>query len=164
MEEWRDIEGYEGYYQVSSEGRVFSIRSDKHLSLREEKNGYISVELNLSGNNKRLKMHRLVAKAFIPNPELKKTVNHINSNRSNNNLNNLEWATQSENILHAFKYGYKDSHGENHSHNKLTEKQVLEILKLKGKATQQVIADTFKVSRENISRIHRRLTWTHIQD
>lgn len=160
---WRDVRGYEGYYQVSNKGRVYSTRSQRNLSLTHEKRGYVSVELNVQGVNKRVKIHRLVAKSFIPPVEGKALVNHINSIRNDNRVENLEWCTQSENILHGFKYGNKDSHGENHSHNKLTEKQVIEILQLKGTVTQQKIADMFNISRENISRIHRRISWQHIQ-
>ena len=162
-EEWRDVVGYEGYYKISSTGRLYSIRSKRCLSLTLGRFGYLNVELNVHGKNKRVYIHRLVAMAFIPNPENKKTVNHINSIRSDERVENLEWATQSENILHGFRYGNKDSHGEKHSHNKLTEKQVIEILRIKGKATQQAIADSFNVSRENISRIHRGISWAHIQ-
>lgn len=162
-EAWRDVKGYEGYYQVSNTGKVYSVRSRKLLALTFEKGGYVSVELNVKGKNKRLKVHRLVAEAFLDNPNKKRTVNHKNSIRDDNDISNLEWATHSENIKHAFKYGDKDTHGESHSHNKLTEKQVIMILQLKGNLTQQKIADMFNVSRENISRIHRRLTWRHIQ-
>lgn len=163
-EQWKPVIGYEEYYSVSSIGNVYSVRRNNNLALSyEKKGGYVSVELNVGGKAKRVKVHRLVAIAFLPNPENKSTVNHKNSIRSDNRVENLEWATQSENILHAFKYGNKDNHGEKHSHNKLTERDVIIILSLKGKHTQQEIADMFKVSRENISRIHRRLSWKNIQ-
>lgn len=163
-QQWRPIPGYEDIYDISSMGSVYSRKFRKTMALNLERKGYVSVELWKEGKNKRCKVHRLVAITFIPNPDNKRTVNHINSIRSDNRVDNLEWATQSENIIHAFKYGNKDQHGERHSHNKLTESQVREIRKLKGNKTQQQIAEMFNVSRGNIGLIHRGLTWSHIQD
>lgn len=94
MEEWKDIKGYEGLYQVSNEGRVFSIRKNKLLSpVKNKKSGYIQVSLN---KNTHL-VHRLVAEAFIPNTENKPVVDHINTIRTDNRIENLRWVTQKEN-------------------------------------------------------------------
>lgn len=105
MEQWRDIPGYEGLYQVSSLGRV---KSNKRIkSLRTDKRGYLTVWLCKDSVQKNYKAHRLVALAFIPNPENKKTVNHIDGDKQNNCVENLEWATHSENIIHANKTGLR---------------------------------------------------------
>ena len=89
----KDIVGYEGLYAVTEEGKVWSYRSKKFLSPADNGHGYLQV--NLQG--KMLRVHRLVAEAYIPNPEGKKDVNHKDGNRKNNCVSNLEWATRKEN-------------------------------------------------------------------
>lgn len=126
VEEWRDIEGYEGIYQVSSQGNVKSLDRTLINSVGVENNvkgkeiyqtlvgaGYLQVKLYKE--NKRLNkyVHQLVATAFIPNPNNYSEINHIDYNKENNCVENLEWCTHIENIidLRNKKYdGYKDSH------------------------------------------------------
>ncbi|MBM6615610.1 NUMOD4 motif-containing HNH endonuclease [Desemzia sp. RIT804] len=112
-EYWKDVIDYEGYYQVSNLGNVRSSdrkipwkNSFRNLSgsmqrLIEHKSGYIRVGLNKDGKRKYHTLHRLVAKAFVENPENKPEVNHIDGNKGNNIYENLEWVTRSENIKHA---------------------------------------------------------------
>ena len=108
MEKWRDIPGYEGFYQVSDLGNIRSIRFNKIRNMKSwDSNGYRAVELYLNNNGYTVGIHRLVALAFIPNPENKPEVNHKDRNRSNNNVENLEWVTQSENVAHAYRNGVK---------------------------------------------------------
>lgn len=103
---WKDVVGYEGYYQVSTLGNV---KNAKGLILKPSKqHGYPSISLTKLGILKRVKIHRLVAVAFIPNSENKPCVNHIDSVRHNNNVKNLEWVTYQENTQHAFKAGRFD--------------------------------------------------------
>lgn len=107
MEEWKDIEGYEGLYKISSRGRVLSYprkgsyHEPRCLTIKLDTHGYQIVDLYKNGKGKRKKVHRLVAQAFIPNPQKKKTVNHKDGNPKNNCVDNLEWATQKENNLHC---------------------------------------------------------------
>lgn len=123
LEIWKDIQGYEGLYQVSSLGRVRSmdrwrrngtngyIQRGRILSQEVSKCGYNMVKLSINGKARGLLVHRLVAIAFVPNPQNKEQVNHIDGCKQNNNVNNLEWATQSENIIHAHKEGLMSSNG-----------------------------------------------------
>lgn len=105
QEKWLDVVGYEGLYQVSDHGRV---RRNGHIkAVSVDHGGYVTVSLSRKSKQQTLKVHRLVALAFIPNPEHKKTVNHIDGNKQNNSINNLEWATHGENHKHAYRTGLK---------------------------------------------------------
>lgn len=125
MEEvWKDIEGYEGLYQVSNLGRVKSlerivcqgkqgqriipekIRKSKHTA-----DGYLEMALCKDCKRKFIRTHRLVAFAFCENPQNKTEVNHIDGNKLNNRADNLEWVTSSENQIHAYKIGLQKVSG-----------------------------------------------------
>lgn len=109
QEIWKDISGYENRYQVSNLGNVRSIngkRKDQLLKPTMRK-GYCHVGLYKDKKYKIYPVHRLVAMAFIPNPQNKPHINHIDSNRSNNLISNLEWCTPKENQQHAWKFGYQ---------------------------------------------------------
>lgn len=108
---WKDIEGYEGLYQVSNLGRVKSFkrkgcRQDRILKCGISPRGYHQVTLS-NGIQEATQVHRLIALHFIPNPENKRTVNHINGIKTDNRIENLEWCTYQENNLHAYKTGLK---------------------------------------------------------
>lgn len=103
---WKDIVGYEGLYQISSKGNIVS-KNGKVKSQAIDHGGYCTVWLSKNSVQKCLKVHRLVAQSFIENPENKKTVNHIDGVKTNNCVENLEWATHSENIIHANNTGLR---------------------------------------------------------
>lgn len=105
MEIWKDIPGFEGLYEVSSCGLIR--KGGRIKKLHKDHGGYLTVWLSKCSKMKCLKVHRLVALAFIPNPEGKRTVNHIDGNKQNNHVENLEWATHSENITHANNTGLR---------------------------------------------------------
>lgn len=115
MEEiWKPIDGTGGMYEVSNTGKVRSLNYLGHgktqeLSLTTDKKGYIRVSLyKKTGKRKSERIHRLVAKAFLENPDKKPEVNHIDGDKKNNAVWNLEWATPSENTRHAYKNGLKE--------------------------------------------------------
>jgi hypothetical protein len=101
----KEIKKYPSYF-VNEEGLIFSSKTNKFLKFSYDKQGYQRVGLYVGNyKSKTIKVHRLVAEAFIDNPNNKTDVNHIDGNKSNNKKTNLEWATRSENIKHAFKNG-----------------------------------------------------------
>ena len=115
-EVYKDIEGFEGKYSVSNFGNVKSLnylnqRKEKVLVPIKHHGGYLIVHL---GQSSVRMIHTLVAKAFIPNPEGKRYVNHIDGNKHNNNVTNLEWVTSKENVNHAINTGLRNPHENNH--------------------------------------------------
>lgn len=115
---WKPIKGYEGLYEVSNLGNVKglaktvrckdnALRTVRERVLKPQMNerGYLFVSLYKNKKCIHAKIHRLVAQAFIPNEEEKKCVNHIDGDKTNNVVTNLEWCTHSENMKHAFKNG-----------------------------------------------------------
>lgn len=94
----KDVKGYEGLYAVTSCGKVWSYISQKFLSPRITHAGYYEVHLRKQGESKQFRVHRLVAEAYIDNPENKPEVNHKDENKLNNCINNLEWFTSKENV------------------------------------------------------------------
>lgn len=104
QEIWKDIRGFEGKYKISNLGRVYSIKNNIILKSGYDGKKYPTICLY---NKKQycLKIHRLVAKAFIPNPNNYPQINHIDGNKNNNCVNNLEWCNQSHNIKEAYRLG-----------------------------------------------------------
>lgn len=113
---WNDIPGYEGLYEVSNMGRVKSVSheinitwngktvikpiKEKIIALRKQNGGYLIANLSVGGKRKECTVHRLVAKAFISNPNNLEEVNHIDGNKENNSVENLEWCNRSDNLKH----------------------------------------------------------------
>lgn len=99
--EWKLIEGFDGIYSVSNYGEVRNNKTGKLMKLRKNEKGYLRTNLTKNGNQKSVRVHRLVAQAFIPNPENKPQVNHIDFDKENNCVNNLEWVTNKENTQYS---------------------------------------------------------------
>lgn len=117
MEIWKPVVGYENRYLISNKGNLKSlggfwinkkgtiVKFNPRIMKQFNTQGYLYSNLCNGIKQTPKKIHRLVADAFIPNPENKRNINHIDGNKSNNNLENLEWATHSENLIHAYKLG-----------------------------------------------------------
>ena len=108
MEQWKDVSGFEGLYQVSNTGkikRLFKNGKERLLIGKKDRDGYVTVILSRNQNKKHCMLHRLIAEAFVPNTESKPQINHKDRNKQNNNVDNLEWVTVAENIKHCFLTG-----------------------------------------------------------
>lgn len=99
--EWKLIEGFDGIYSVSNYGEVRNNRTGKLMKPSKNEKGYLHINLTKNGKRKAMRINRLVAQVFIPNPENKPQVNHIDFNRENNCVNNLEWVTAQENTQYS---------------------------------------------------------------
>jgi hypothetical protein len=106
-EEFVSVDRYEGKYLISNYGNVYSYKSEKYLKVQMDKDKYPYVDLWNNGERKHKRVHILVAKAFILNPENKPQVNHMDGNKFNFRSDNLEWMTEEENIEHAVKNGFE---------------------------------------------------------
>ena len=104
---WKDIKGFEGLYQVSNYGKIRNSRNNKLLKTQKDIKNYVVITLKNKEKKYTLKVHRLVAQAFVENSLNKPQVNHIDGNKENNFVDNLEWVNNSENQYHAYKTGLK---------------------------------------------------------
>ena len=104
----QSIPNYEGRYSATDDGRIYSHLTNRFLKQQKTHRGYMSVHLFKNGVSSRKRVHRLVAKAFISNPNEKEQINHIDGNKENNRVENLEWCTRSENAKDAYENGLMD--------------------------------------------------------
>jgi len=172
---WKDISSYEGMYQISNIGNVkslsrmmrtygktkYHLSKEKNLSLVTAGAGYKHIGLCKGGKCSIFTVHRLVAQAFVPNPNNLPCVNHIDGVKLNNNYMNLEWCTKAQNNQHALDIGLRTPFsGEGSCAAKLTDSLVLEIRA--SKLHRQHLAEIYKVSYSTIYAIQTRRTWSHI--
>lgn len=173
---FKDILGYEGLYQVSNMGRVKGCErvilmkngtlryiEEKIITPKKRPRGYAFVALSKNATKKIHSVHQLVAKTFIKNPKKHKDINHINGNKVDNRVVNLEWVSQYENMQHAIKTGLVNNNGSNCKTSKLKEQDVILIREYseKGKKLKE-ISDMFGVTIANISYIIKRQSWKHV--
>lgn len=178
-EKWKDIIGYEGFYQVSNKGRVKRTAEkfpykEHYLKAISNRYGYLYVCLCIKNKHKVKTIHRLVAQAFIPNDENKPCVNHIDGNKTNNNVGNLEWCTHSENTTHAYKAKLinittekfiKSNQAKSKARRKCTDEQVKEIKKIHVETGwgSHRIAQIVKLNRAIVENIIRNRNYKEIE-
>lgn len=180
VEEWKPVEGTHFLYWASSYGRFLrrgcSVLENGRWGsawLTKEEKIYVPVLSGPRGyyrvriGTKLILLHRIIAKTFLPNPQNKREVNHINGIKTDNRLSNLEWATRSENARHAYKTGLlKMDHfiGERNKTSKLKDFEVLEIKKsLALGENRSHLARKYKVGFHTINDIFKGVTWKHIK-
>lgn len=163
---WKEINDYENIYQISNYGNVRNIKTNRILK-SNIRGMYLAIGLWNKSEGKNVRIHNLVASAFVPNPENKTEINHIDGNKLNNHFSNLEWCTHKENIQHAHKNKLvKSACGEKIYNSKLTKEDVLKIKKLynSGEYYQHEIATMFNVTSANIQSITSNSSWKHLID
>ena len=156
---WEIIKNFEDY-EVSTTGLVRNRHTNKVLATSKLRNGYMNIKLYKDFKQKNLLLHRVIATAFIPNPDNLKTVNHKDSNRANNDLSNLEWCTQSDNVIHGYTNGFHSTKGIKNGNSKLTVEQVISIRK--DERSYKDISKDYSIAPTTVGNIKNRYVWNHI--
>lgn len=158
----KEIEGYEGLYSISDDGKVYSHSRNRFLKYQPDRNGYCYVQLSKKGKIRKLAIHRIVGMSFLSNPFNLPQINHIDGNKLNNHVSNLEWCTPRYNTLHAFAKGLKVvARGEDNHRAKLLWSDVSKIRKLykSGNCTQGQIASLYGLHQTTILKIVNYKSW-----
>lgn len=181
IEEWRDSPIFPDRYEVSNHGNVRSkpylkvgknnsgsfafTTKGRPMKIGSSVDGYAQVDLSKDGERVGCKVHRLVAEAFINNPENKPTVNHKDSDRKNNRVENLEWATYTEQSRHAFDYGKKTTLGESHPRAILNDSLVRQIKLLQAEKCRCVdIAEDLNLNYHTVWKVMSGDNWKHVEE
>ncbi len=157
MEIWKPIKDYPNY-EISNLGKVKNIKTNKLISVSVHKHGHHVVRLWSNSKTRLFNIYRLLAIHFIPNPENKREVNHIDGNRMNFELSNLEWVTASENMKHSFRTGLAKGFFKkagDHIFAKLSNEDRMQIVELRKNRTYTLkeLSERFKVNEQHISKI-----------
>ncbi|MED5492674.1 MAG: NUMOD4 domain-containing protein [Pseudomonadota bacterium] len=177
QEIWKPISGYEGLYEVSNLGRVKSLGRmrvtkgggkswlpERIKAASSQREGYVSAHLYKNSKMSKRYIHRLVAEAFLANPNSLPQVNHLDGDKANNAATNLEWCSASDNCRHAVDFEiYQTARGEQSAMAKLTEESVIEIRQMAASGwLHREIAEIFGVGRKAVTKIVNRQRWKHV--
>lgn len=166
----KDIEGYEGRYQITEQGHVYSLISGRYLSPsvrnkkstrpKDRQNDYLAVGLYKKGDRRPTihSIHRLVALAYIPNPDNLPEVNHRDGNKRNNDVSNLEWNTRQENAEHSVRTGLQKF-----KNRRFTDEQVRFIREHDGIVSRRELSERFGVSEKAIQSIQKKYTYKYVK-
>lgn len=163
-EQFKEIVDFPNY-EVSNQGNVRRIGSSINRKTQEQYKGYIVISIKGSMNiRKTVKIHRLVAIAFIPNPDFDKfnMINHIDGDKSNNNVENLEWCDNSMNQKHAFTHNLQTNIGSNNPRSIITEDDVRCIRANKYNRSLKELSIEYNLSLSGLKKIYYKYTWKHI--
>lgn len=168
IETWKDVLGFEGRYKISNTGKLISIKGKNRIHkilapCIQKSTGYFYTTLNNKKLVRHVRIHVLVAEAFLNKPNIMNVcVNHLDGNKLNNNVSNLEWTTLGDNIRHALNMGLSDTRGEKHVNSKLKSAEAYAIkYKMIGFSYKELGA-IFGVSHELINKIKSGRRWKHI--
>lgn len=159
MEIWKKVEGFENY-EVSNYGNVRNSKTKKEKKCNLNTQGYLQTQLSKNNVRKNFRINRLVAITFIPNENNYTQVNHIDGNKLNNHVDNLEWCLPKENIRHAIENKLRNMNGSLNPNSKLSLEDVIFIKNSPLNPTE--LAEMFGVSRQNIHYIKKNKTWCDI--
>lgn len=160
----KEIKGFNGKYIISNTGEVKNVVTNKILTPGTTKFGYKRVNLRTpEGKCKSYFIHRLVAMNFIPNPNNYPEVNHIDCDRTNNNVNNLEWVNREQNIRHSFRTGNKSNKGIKNPNAKLNTADVIAIRAMHntGRFSNVAISKMFNIGSTSVDNIINGVTWSN---
>lgn len=166
----KDVKGFEDYYEIDTDGNVYRKKSPLanggryKLKPSPDSSGYLQITFHIDNERKACRgLHRLLAEHFIPNPENKPQVNHIDGDKTNNDISNLEWVTREENDKHAVEHHLK-CHGEDHKDAKLTEKDVLDMRAAHalGWFSYAEIARAYNVDPKTAGNAIKGISWSHV--
>jgi hypothetical protein len=162
-EEWKDIEGYEGY-QISNIGRIKSFRNKKPLimSLCENADGYLMTRIMKNGKGNTVRAGRLVALHFVDGFKEGLEVNHIDSNRKNDVYTNLEWVTHKDNIRHSHKHGFKSNFGDKNPRSTISNNDAMTIIEALTHLRPMQIVRLFGYKKSIVMQIYLRRNWQHL--
>lgn len=155
---------FDNYY-ATEDGRIYSGKRNKYLATRRSNRGYLLVNLSIDGERRTFSVHTLIAKAYIPNPNNLPQVNHIDGNKENNSVDNLEWCTASENCVHALSEELRiPAKGKSTSNGRFEDEDIIMIRELYSskQKTQYELAKMYGVTRSAIQQILNRTTYKHV--
>ena len=158
------IDGCNKEYTIDEYGNIFDVKLQRYRKPIVHKKGYLKMSFYVNGKDKKFFIHRLVLQTFKPVEDMDKLqVNHIDGDKQNNHVDNLEWCTQSENQKHAYKHGLNSNKGEHNPSCRLTEEQVIEIADLLIKSVpMSEIARRYGISKSAVAFIREKRHWKYL--